>query len=75
MDEKRQQEIKNEMAGRVIDACGSTGVLAAVDNNKLKGDVKVRHQKTMTEAKKVTGRKKRVDPNVQAIFARLYGLI
>lgn len=75
MSPKRQQEIQNEMAGRVIDACGSTGVLAAVDNNKLEGDVKVRHQKAMEEAKKVTGRKKRVDPNVQAIFARMYGLI
>ena len=75
MNSKRQQEIQNEMAGRVIDACGSTGVLAAVDNNKLDGDVKVRHQKAMEEAQKVTGRKKQVDPNVQAIFARLYGLI
>ena len=75
MDSKRQQEIQNEMAGKVIDACGSTGVLAAVDNNKLEGDVKVRHQKAMAEAKKVTGQKKRVDPNVQAIFARMYGLI
>ena len=55
MSPKRQQEIQNEMAGRVIDACGSTGFLAAVDNNKLEGDVKVRHQKAMEEAKKVTG--------------------
>lgn len=75
MSTQRQQEIKNEMASRVIDACGSTGVLATVDNNKLEGDIKVRHQKAMEEAKKVTGRKKKVDPHVQAIFARIYGLI
>ena len=75
MDKKRQQEIQNEMACLIVEACGSTGVLAAVDNDELKGDVKVRHQKAMEEAKKVTGQKKQVDPNVQAIFARMYGLI
>ena len=46
-----------------------------MDNDELEGDVKVRHQKAMEEAKKITGQKKQVDPNVQAIFARMYGLI
>lgn len=75
MNEKRKQEIKNEVAHQIIDACGSTGVLESVDNKKLNDDIKIRHQNAMNEARKFAGKKQQVDPSVQAIFARLYGLI
>ena len=69
------QDIKNEMATRVVEACGSTGVLKAVDNNKLSGDVKIRHQNAIKEASKHADKNGNIDPHVQAIFARMYGLI
>ena len=75
MDANRMMEIEAEMALRVVDACGSTGVLKAVNNDKLSGDVKIRHQKALNEANKFADKNGNVNPNVQAIFARMYGLI
>ena len=69
------QDVKNEIATRIVDACGSTGILKAVDNDKLTGDVKVRHQNAMKEANKHADKDGNVNPHVQAIFARMYGLI
>ena len=69
------QDVKNEVATRIVEACGSTGVLKAVDNNKLSGDVKIRHQNAMKEASKHADKNGNVNPHVQAIFARMYGLI
>lgn len=69
------QDIKNEIALRAVNACGKTGILKAVDNDKLLGDVKIRHQNAMKEANKHADKDGNVDPCVQAIFARMYGLI
>jgi len=69
------QDIKNEAALRAIDACGNIGVLKAVNNDKLSGDVKIRHQNAIKEASKHADKDGNVDPCVQAIFARMYGLI
>lgn len=75
MDANRRQEIKDEMALKVTALCGSTGVLNAVDNKKLTGDTKVRHKNALNEAKKKFGEKGAKDPHIQAIYARIYGLI
>lgn len=75
MDANRMMEIEAEMASAVVKACGSTGVLKAVNNDKLSGDTKIRHQKAMKEANKFADKNGNVDPHVQAIFARMYGLI
>jgi len=68
-------EIEAEMASVVINACGSTGVLKAVNNDKLYGDTKIRHKKALDEANKFADKNGNVNPNIQAIFARMYGLI
>ena len=75
MDANRRQEIKDEMALKVTALCGKTGVLNAVDNNKLTGDIKVRHKKALDEVKEKFGEDGAKDPHIQAIYARIYGLI
>ncbi len=45
MDANRMMEIEAEMASVVVNACGNTDVLKAVNNDKLSGDVKIRHKK------------------------------
>ena len=69
------QDIKNEVALRAIDACGDKGILKNVNNDKLTGDVKIRHQNAMEAANKHVDKDGNVNPHVQAIFARMYGLI
>ena len=69
------QDIKNEVALRAIDACGDKGILKNVNNDELTGDVKIRHQKAMEAANKHVDKDGNVNPHVQAIFARMYGLI
>ena len=69
------QDIKNEVALRAIDACGDKGILKNVNNDKLTGDVKIRHQNAMDAANKHVDKDGNVNPHVQAIFARMYGLI
>lgn len=69
------QDVKNEAALRVIGACGNTGILKAVNNDTLSGDDKIRHQNAMKEANKHADKDGNVNPHVQAIFARMYGLI
>ena len=68
-------KIKNEVALRAIDACGDKGILKNADNDQLTGDVKIRHQNAMKEANKHVDKDGNVNPHVQAIFARMYGLI
>ena len=75
MDANRMMEIEAEMASVVVNACGNTGVLKAVNNDKLSGDVKIRHKKALNEASKFADKDGNVNPNIQAIFARMYGLI
>lgn len=69
------QDVKNEVALRAIDACGNTGILKAVNNDKLSGDDKIRHQNAMKEANRFANKDGNVNPHVQTIFARMYGLI
>lgn len=69
------QDIKNEVALRAIDACGNKGILKNVNNDELTGDVKIRHQNAMDAANKHVDKDGNVNPHVQAIFARMYGLI
>ena len=68
--ENKKQKIKDELATGIINACGRTGVLNAVDNSELNGDLKIRHKKAVDEARKVGASK-----TVQAICARMFGLI
>ena len=69
------QDIKNEVALRVIDACGNKGILKNVNNDELTGDAKIRNQNAMEAANKHVDNDGNVNPHVQAIFARMYGLI
>ena len=69
------QDIKNEVALRAIDACGDKGILKNANNDELTGDVKIRHQNAMEAANKHADKDGNVNPHVQAIFARMYGLI
>lgn len=75
MREDRISKIKNEIANEAVEMCGSTGVLNMVDNDSLSGDVKYRHQQALNEANKFKDADGNVNPNIQAIFARIYGLI
>lgn len=68
-------KIKNEVALKAIDACGDKGILKNANNDELTGDVKIRHQNAMKEANKHADKDGNVNPHVQAIFARMYGLI
>jgi len=69
------QDVKNEVALRAIDACGDKGILKSVNNDELTGDVKIKHQNAMKAANKHADKDGNVNPHVQAIFARMYGLI
>ena len=69
------QDIKNEVALRAINARGNKGILKNANNDELTGDVKIRHQNAMKEANKHADKDGNVNPHVQAIFARMYGLI
>lgn len=75
MDAKEIQEIQSKFANRIVNACGKTGVLESVSNDRLKGDVKIRHRNAMKECEQFKDKDGHVDPNIQAIFARMYGLI
>lgn len=75
MNSKEMMEIEAEMASQIVTVCGNTGVLKAADNNKLEGDVKIRHQKALKEANEFADKDSNINPHVQAIFARMYGLI
>lgn len=71
----REYDVKNEVALKLVSMCGKTGVLEAADNSKLSGDVKTRHSNAMKECERFKDENGHVDPNIQAIFARIYGLI
>lgn len=73
--DKEILKIKNEVALRAIDACGDKGILKNANNDELTGDVKIRHQNAMKEANKHADKDGNINPHVQAIFARMYGLI
>lgn len=51
------------------------GVLKAVDNESLSGDTKKRHSKATEEASKFKNKDGSIDHEIQAIYARMCGLI
>ena len=72
---KNAAKLKNKMAKAAIALYGNKGVLKAVDNQSLSGDTKKRHSKATKEASKFKNKDGSIDPNIQAIYARMYGLI
>ena len=72
---KNAAKLKNKMAKAAIALYGNKGVLKAVDNESLSGDTKKRHSKALEEASKFKNKDGSIDPEIQAIYARMYGLI
>ena len=68
-------EIKNKIAKAAIALSGNKGVLKAIDNESLSGDTKKRHSKATEEASQFKNKDGSIDPWIQAIYARMYGLI
>ena len=68
---KNAAKLKDRIAKVAIALSGNKGVLKAVDNESLSGDTKKRHSKA-TQFKNKDGS---IDPWIQAIYARMYGLI
>lgn len=72
---KNVAKFKDKMAKVAITVSGNKGVLKAVDNESLSGDTKKRHSKAIKEASKFKEKDGSIDPSIQAIYARMYGLI
>ena len=72
---KNAAKLKNKIAKAAIALYGNKGVLKAVDNESLSGDTKKRHSKAIEEASQFKNKDCSIDPEIQAIYARMYGLI
>ena len=72
---KNAANLKNKIAKVAIALSGNKGVLKAVDNESLSGDTKKRHSKAIEEASQFKNKDGSIDPWIQAIYARMYGLI
>lgn len=72
---KNVVKLKDKIAKVAITVSGNKGVLKAVDNESLSGDTKKRHSKAIKEASKFKEKDGSIDPSIQAIYARIYGLI
>lgn len=72
---KNVAKLKDKIAKVAITVSGNKGVLKAVDNESLSGDTKKRHSKAIKEASKFKEKDGSIDPSIQAIYARIYGLI
>lgn len=72
---KNAAKLKDGIAKLVITLSGNKGVLKAVDNESLSGDTKKRHSKATEEASQFKNKDGSIDPEIQAIYARMYGLI
>ena len=68
-------EIKKQNSKCCYNIFGNKGVLKAVDNESLSGDTKKRHSKATEEASQFKNKDGSIDPEIQAIYARMYGLI
>ena len=76
MDYDKSIEIENEMAREAIAMCGETGVLDMVNNEEIKDEsVKLRHQQALDAANKFKDNDGHAIPEIQTIYARIYGLI
>ena len=69
------RNLKNKIAKAAIVLSGNKGVLKAVDNESLSGDTKKRHSKVIEEVSQFKNKDGSIDPWIQAIYARIYGLI
>ena len=72
---KNAAKFKNKIAKAAIALSGNKGVLKAVDNESFSGDTKKRHSKATEEASQFKNKDGSIDPKIQAIYARMYGLI
>lgn len=72
---KNAAKLKDRIANVAITVSGNKGVLKAVDNESLSGDTKKRHSKATEEASQFKNKDGSIDPSIQAIYARMYGLI
>lgn len=72
---KNAAKFKKQNSKDAIALSGNKGVLKAVDNESLSGDTKKRHSKATEEASKFKNKDGGIDPEIQAIYARMYGLI
>ena len=72
---KNAAKLKDRIAKVAITLSGNKGVLKAVDNESLSGDTKKRHSKSIEKASKFKNKDGSIDPEIQAIYARMYGLI
>lgn len=72
---KNAAKLKNKIAKVAIALSGDKGVLKVVDNESLNGDTKKRHAKATEEASQFKNKDGSIDPWIQAIYARMYGLI
>lgn len=72
---KNAVKLKDGIAKLVIKLSGNKGVLKEVDNESLSGDTKKRHSKATEEASQFKNKDGSIDPEIQAIYARMYGLI
>lgn len=72
---KNAANLKNKIAKVAILLSGDKGVLKAVDNESLNGDTKKKHAKATEEASQFKNKDGSIEPEIQAIYARMYGLI
>ena len=72
---KNAAKLKNRIAKAAIALSGNKGVLKAIDNESLSGDTKKRHSKATEEASQFKNKDGSIDPEIQAIYERIYGLI
>lgn len=72
---KNAAKLKDRIAKVAITLSGNKGVLKAIDNESLSGDTKKRHSKAIEEASQFKNKDGSIDPKIQAIYARMYGLI
>lgn len=72
---KNAANFKNKIAKVAIALSGDKGVLKAVDNQSLNGDTKKRHAKATEEVSQFKNKDGSIDPEIQAIYAIMYGLI
>ena len=72
---KNAAKLKNRIAKAAITLSGNKGVLKAIDNESLSGDTKKRHSKATEEASQFKNKDGSIDPEIQAIYERIYGLI
>ena len=72
---KNAAKLKDRIAKVAITLSGNKGVLKAIDNESLSGDTKKRHSKATEEASHFKNKDGSIDPKIQAIYARIYGLI